>query len=92
MCGCGGGGGRNVNVMQMRRRNMARKNRMINQQNNIENTINQHVVHAAPAPAPVAVQQRKINQRRVARFHINFPRGLLNSNKNYPFLIRRRNW
>jgi hypothetical protein len=77
MCGCGGR--KNINVMQIRRQNMARRNRMANnQQINIQNTINQSV----PPVPQVNVQPRQIN----------FPRRLLGLNRRYPFLVRRRNW
>jgi len=56
---------------------MLRKNKFNQRVNHIGNNI---------------FQQKKINQTRIARFNINFPRSLLNSNKNYPFLVNRKNW
>jgi hypothetical protein len=77
MCGCGNGGKKNINFIQQKNRIMLRKNKF-----------NQHVSHSTNN----IFQQQKINQRRIARFNINFPRTLLNSNKNYPFLVNRKNW
>jgi hypothetical protein len=76
MCGCSR---KNINVMQIRRQNIARRNRLANQQTNIENTINQET---APVQTPVNVAAKQIN----------FPRRLIGNNRRFPFLVRRRNW
>ena len=81
MCGCSNGGKKNINFMQQKNRMMLRKNNIRNKLNTHGNNLTNNVI-----------QQKKINQRKIARFNINFPRSLLNANKNYPFLVSRKNW